>query len=307
MSNIFVHPLEAAITPELRQWLVLQASAGISPAQTHKAMLDVGWSPEIAQYAVTTVIARFLQDPQSIVANERPRQSATAQPQQSTASAVDMPDVNLQDKPSHIVLGEQTVRVVASLQHPRVVVLANFLSDSECEALVAAAEPRMRRSLTVNTDSAAGDDSLSADRTSDGMFFERGESDLIARIEARIAALLDWPADHGEGLQVLHYLPGAQYKPHHDYFDPNAPSAPALLRRGGQRLGTLLMYLNTPEKGGGTTFPAVGLEVAAQKGYAVFFSYDKPDASTLSLHGGAPVIEGQKWVATKWLREGIFS
>ncbi len=27
---------------------------------------------------------------------------------------------------------------------------------------------------------------------------------------------------------------------------------------------------------------------------------------TLSLHGGAPVIEGEKWVATKWLRQGVF-
>lgn len=307
MSNIFVHPLEAAITPELRQWLVLQASAGATPEKTHKAMLDVGWSPEIAHYAVTTVVARFLQDPQSIVPSASLASGTAAEPQPELASASAMPDVDLQDKPSHLDLGEHRIRVVASLQHPRVVVLADFLTEAECEALIAAAEPRMRRSLTVNNDSTAGGDALSADRTSDGMFFERGESALIARIEARIAALLDWPVDHGEGLQVLHYLPGAQYKPHHDYFDPQAPSAPALLRRGGQRLGTLLMYLNTPEKGGGTTFPAVGLEVAAQKGYAVFFSYDKPDASTLSLHGGAPVIEGQKWVATKWLREGTFT
>ena len=41
-------------------------------------------------------------------------------------------------------------------------------------------------------------------------------------------------------------------------------------------------------------------------GSAVFFSYDRPDASTGTLHGGAPVLEGEKWVATKWLREGEF-
>jgi prolyl 4-hydroxylase len=27
---------------------------------------------------------------------------------------------------------------------------------------------------------------------------------------------------------------------------------------------------------------------------------------TRTLHGGAPVLEGEKWVATKWLREGAF-
>jgi len=28
--------------------------------------------------------------------------------------------------------------------------------------------------------------------------------------------------------------------------------------------------------------------------------------TTLPLHGGAPVLAGEKWVTTKWLREGRF-
>jgi prolyl 4-hydroxylase len=72
-------------------------------------------------------------------------------------------------------------------------------------------------------------------------------------------------------------------------------------------VGTLVMYLNSPTKGGGTTFPDVHLEVAPRRGSGVFFSYDKPHPSTKTLHGGAPVIEGEKWVATKWLREGEFA
>jgi prolyl 4-hydroxylase len=76
--------------------------------------------------------------------------------------------------------------------------------------------------------------------------------------------------------------------------------------RGGQRVGTVVMYLNSPEKGGGTIFPDVGLEVAPVRGNAVFFSYDRPHPSTKTLHGGAPVLAGEKWVATKWLRERRF-
>jgi prolyl 4-hydroxylase len=71
-------------------------------------------------------------------------------------------------------------------------------------------------------------------------------------------------------------------------------------------VGTLVIYLNTPDQGGGTTFPDVGLEVGPIKGNAVFFSYDRPQAATRSLHGGAPVLAGEKWVATKWLRAGGF-
>ena len=138
------------------------------------------------------------------------------------------------------------------------------------------------------------------------MFFDRGQHELVKRIEARMGALLNWPVENGEGLQVLRYAPGAEYKPHYDYFDPTHSGTPTILKRGGQRVASLVMYLNSPRKGGGTTFPDVALEVAPIKGNAVFFSYDRPHPTTRSLHGGAPVVEGEKWVATKWLREAVF-
>src|SRR5256885_13256559 len=71
------------------------------------------------------------------------------------------------------------------------------------------------------------------------MFFQRGETGIVSQLEERIARLLRWPLDHGEGLQVLHYGPGAEYKPHHDYFAPGEPGTPTILKRGGQRVGTL--------------------------------------------------------------------
>jgi prolyl 4-hydroxylase len=152
-----------------------------------------------------------------------------------------------------------------------------------------------------------GGQETNPDRTSNGMFFNRGEHPLVAAIESRIARLVGWPASHGEGIQVLNYREGAEYKPHYDYFDPAEPGTPTILKRGGQRVATLVMYLNDPAQGGGTTFPDIGLEVAPQKGNAVFFSYDRPHPSTRTLHGGAPVLAGEKWVATKWLRQREFN
>jgi prolyl 4-hydroxylase len=128
----------------------------------------------------------------------------------------------------------------------------------------------------------------------------------VDRIERRIAALLRWPQTHGEGLQILRYRPGAQYQPHFDYFDPAQKGTAHILARGGQRVGTLVIYLNEPQGGGATTFPEAGLEVAPIKGQAVFFSYDRAHPSTGTLHGGAPVLAGEKWVATKWLRQSVF-
>jgi prolyl 4-hydroxylase len=71
-------------------------------------------------------------------------------------------------------------------------------------------------------------------------------------------------------------------------------------------VGTLVMYLAEPEKGGGTTFPDAHLEVYPKRGHGVFFSYDRAHPSTKTLHGGAPVLAGEKWIATKWLRERRF-
>ena len=284
---------QQTITPELRQWIIEQARAGCRPDAVLAAMRTSGWAEDTALDALTNTLQDFL--------------GAQAQGQpvlQALPPPLRVPEPALQGAPSSLWAGDRQVQVLLSMYNPRIVVFGGLLSDAECDELVAAAAPRMLRSETViNT---TGGNEVNAARTSDGMFFGRGELPICARIEARIAALVQWPVLHGEGLQVLHYRPGAEYKPHHDYFDPAQPGMGAVLKRGGQRVGTLVTYLNTPEQGGGTVFPDVHLEVAPIKGNAVFFSYDRPHAITRTLHGGAPVLVGEKWVATKWLREGEF-
>ena len=201
--------------------------------------------------------------------------------------------------------GDKWVEVVRRQHSPELVVFANLLTSAECDALMAAAKPRLSRSLTVDTHT--GNEELHPDRTSQGMFFERFETEVVQRVETRIARLLHWPVKNGEGLQVLRYRRGAQYLPHHDYFDPLQAGTPALLARGGQRVATLIMYLAEPEAGGATVFPDLDLQVAPKRGQAVFFSYPEPLPSSLLLHGGAPVVAGEKWIATKWLRQHEFA
>lgn len=278
------------VTQELRAWIVAQAEAGFSPEAVLKAMKDAGWQEDVALQAMETSLQEHL------------AQQAATQVSQSGARVIAQPD--LSGHPRQIDVGDRVVDVLVHLQHPKLAVFGNLLSDEECDALIAAAGPRMKRSLTVQT--ATGGEEVNADRTSDGMFFRRGESAVVARVEARIARLLNWPVENGEGLQVLHYLPGAEYKPHYDYFDPKEAGTVNITKRGGQRVATLVMYLNEPVRGGGTTFPDVGLEIAPKRGHAVYFGYEQPSPTTKTLHGGAPVLEGEKWVATKWLREREF-
>jgi prolyl 4-hydroxylase len=293
--------MSQSVTPELRQWIVEQALAGHQPEAVLDAMVKAGWTEDVAAIALEETLRDHLRQR----AAGKPVAQVVAPAQATTGQGVRVPDVDLSVSSGEVDVGDRRVQVVASLQSPRVLVFGGLLSGEECDALIAAARPRLARSLTVQTKT--GGEELNPDRTSNGMFFNRGESELLRSIERRIARLLNWPVENGEGLQVLHYRPGAEYKPHYDYFDPAEPGTPTILKRGGQRVATLVMYLNQPEQGGGTTFPDAGLEVAPQRGNAVFFSYDRPSPATRTLHGGAPVIAGEKWVATKWLREGEFT
>jgi len=287
------------ISVELRQWIVQQAQAGVAPETVLEAMKSSGWDEDVAIQALEETLRSHLSQQQAAA-----QQQQAAAPQGHEPQPVPVPDARVRDQPSKLRVLDRDVTVLSVMKLPRVIVLGGFLSDAECDQIVALAKPRMARSETV--DNITGGSEVNVARTSRGMFFERGETGVIDRVEKRIAALLDWPVQNGEGLQVLHYQPGAEYKPHYDYFDPVHPGSAPILKRGGQRVGTVLMYLNTPKKGGGTTFPDVGFEVAPIKGNAVFFSYDRAHVNTKSLHGGAPVIEGEKWVATKWLREREF-
>jgi prolyl 4-hydroxylase len=290
--------MSQTITPELRRWIVEQAVAGHTPESVLEAMMKAGWAEQVAIAALEDTLEQHLRE--KGLAPSASGALRTASP----GVGVRVPDLDLSRSPRQVDAGDRQVDVLISLAQPRVVVLGNLLSAEECDALIAAAQPRMARSLTVQTQT--GGEEVNPDRTSSGMFFNRGESELIRRVEARIARLVNWPLENGEGMQVLHYRPGAEYKPHYDYFDPAHSGTPTILKRGGQRVASLVCYLNTPAQGGATVFPEAQLDVAPVRGNAVFFSYDRAHPVTRTLHGGAPVLEGEKWVATKWVRERPF-
>ncbi|XP_022138694.1 probable prolyl 4-hydroxylase 4 [Momordica charantia] len=206
---------------------------------------------------------------------------------------------------------------------PRAFVYEGFLTDLECDHLVSLARSELKRSEVA--DDKSGESVLSTVRTSSGMFISNREDPIVAGIEDKIAAWTFLPKENGEDIQVLRYEHGQRYESHYDYFVDKVN-----LARGGHRLATVLMYLSDVTKGGETVFPLAeksrhrqaletdeDLSECAKKGIAVkprkgdallFFSLD-PNAipDTNSLHGGCPVIEGEKWSATKWIHVDSFS
>lgn len=191
---------------------------------------------------------------------------------------------------------------------PKVMLIHNFLSDDECEYLIREATPNLERAVVVDSEGINSDGLIVEHRTSDGAFLYNYDDRIVHRIEKRIAKLTEIPIANGEPIQVLHYKEGGEFKPHHDYFDVSTPGGQECVESGGQRFASLVMYLNTPAKGGETVFPEADLKVVPKKGDALLFYNCLSDGETdpMSLHGGAPVVEGEKWIANKWIRIGEY-
>jgi prolyl 4-hydroxylase len=207
---------------------------------------------------------------------------------------------------SSIDAGDRTLRVLARAEFPRLAVLDGVLDAAECEVLIAMARSRLKPSTV--TDATTGRDVIASQRSSLGMFFRPFENPLVAGIDRRIARIMNLPAEHGEGLQVLHYPQGAGSEPHFDFLVPSHAANRASIARSGQRVSTLVAYLNDVPQGGETVFPTLGWAVSPVRGNAVHFEYCNSlgEVDSASLHASLAVRSGEKWVATKWMRARPF-
>ena len=175
----------------------------------------------------------------------------------------------------------------------------DFLTADECDALKAAADTR---GMTASEVGSSGDAYLDlSSRASRQAWIQHAESDVAAKILAGTKDLvgdcLGADLDY-EQVQVVAYGEGGKYDPHYDGTECNAPCPP------GQRLATLLVYLNDGFGGGGTSFPNLGVKIIPKKGKAVLFWVADPETLDLfeeTLHGGDPVTDGEKWIATQWV------
>lgn len=190
-------------------------------------------------------------------------------------------------------------------------IIDDFLSAEECKQLIEMSTTYLAKSSTWDVEK--GQAAYSDYRQSEQMFFQQGANPLVKMIEDRIAKATKLPAENGEGLQIVHYNVGGYYKEHWDYFDPAYVGNQAVYHRGGQRIATVIMYLSTsePDAGGETWFPRVGLNVLPKQGMAlIWFNVDLSSGTSVidqsTYHEAKPVLKGEKWIATKWIRERRF-
>lgn len=199
--------------------------------------------------------------------------------------AMDLNDAGDPNRPS-------TGRNLSS--RPAALVFDAFLTSSECRYLIDAAAPLLEPSVIV--DPATGQLRPHPIRTSEGAAFPLVSEDLVvSALNRRMAVASGTAYACGEPLQVLRYQPGQEYRPHFD----------ALPSGDNQRVLTMLLYLNADFSGGETLFTETGLRFRGALGDALLFRNARPDGSPdpMSKHAGLPVSDGQKYLATRWIRE----
>lgn len=282
---------QTQISPEWSNWIQENLANGCLLDILVKVMVEKGFVREIARQAVLNV-------KEGRDANFDLNVSSNGYTYEKPRIPVDVNYIDTHDR---------RVFIASKLSKPTVVVFDSLMSAEECDQLIALSHGKMQQSKVV--DEVTGQETLHDERTSLGTFFRFCETDFIAMLDRRIAEVMHWPAENGEGLQILNYKPGGEYKPHFDYFPYDQAGSKRHLAVGGQRVSTLVIYLNDVDQGGETDFPEIGLSVVPKKGSGVYFEYcnSKGEIDPQTLHAGLPVVKGEKWIATKWMRQRRYS
>lgn len=195
---------------------------------------------------------------------------------------------------------------------PPVFEIQNFFTAQECAEYRSISEadnssdPALDDSSPLRVNSATFSSLAQSKRTSTTWFCHfRQVPTLLAKAKR---LLNDLPLKQMEEAQIVRYRTGEEFSWHYD----EIPSAQ--LQNGGQRVGTLLVYLNSNSKGGGTIFrdlkddsDSTGggeLTMRPKEGSALLFfpafADGSPDDRT--LHKGEVAVE-EKMIAQMWIHE----
>lgn len=293
--------LNTQLPPTWTKWIEENLANGCTIESIIQKMLENGYAPSVAAQAVRSIHAKRSGPVNTIAPSPATTASGLINNHNYTYETPRIPtDVN------YIDTTDKRVYISMRMKQPIIMTLDNLLSHTEADQLIELSKNKLVDSKVV--DPATGQQTKILERKSEGTFFYVHENDFISVLDNRIAEVMCWPVLNGEGLQILHYQPGGEYKAHFDYFPYEQSGSKIHLASGGQRVATLIIYLSEVEQGGETTFPEIGLSITPKKGSAVYFEYcnSKGEVDPLTLHAGMPVIKGEKWIATKWVRQNQY-
>jgi hypothetical protein len=189
-------------------------------------------------------------------------------------------------------------------ERPRLRLFKGFAQPDECRWVIDRLRPKLQPAVVWDVNS--GETLVDPYRSNSAVELPLQEIDVVIELlRARISAATRLPEFIFEPAQLMHYAVGEEFRPHHDFIDPDKPGFAAEIPRRGQRMGTFLVYLNDDFTGGETEFPKAGISFRGRMGDALFLANVTPDGrpDPLTLHAGRPPKTGEKWILSQWIRD----
>jgi prolyl 4-hydroxylase len=188
----------------------------------------------------------------------------------------------------------------ASWEHPQII--SDILTPEECAYIIDKATPSFTRSTVVGTEAP------DVSRTSQTAWISKTDP-VAQKIFAKALEFTGKTLDECEDLQVVKYEPNTYYREHHDSCCDGSQGCIDFEKDGGQRVATLLVYLNSDFTDGETHFPNLDLKLKAEPGSAILFrplGSEEAKCHPKALHAGLPISSGVKYVCNAWVRENKF-
>jgi len=189
---------------------------------------------------------------------------------------------------------------------PLIYYIDNFVKDKEIDFIINSSKDKLKKAHVSYLNKDKHKYKNYTGRTNSSYWLPKDKDPIVLRLCKRIAKEINCDWKHFENYQVIHYNPGEEYQYHFDAYDKNDKEKyNEFCSERGNRLKTVLVYLNDVEEGGGTGFQIINKKVDAKKGRIVVFENVNKDNIRYkrSLHAGLPVIKGEKWAFNLWLRE----
>lgn len=180
-------------------------------------------------------------------------------------------------------------------------VYPNFISDQEAKYILEKSAKHFEDSIVIS----GVDTNIRKSKTC----WLTKDDPNIKKIIQRVCDIHGYSIQNAEDLQVVKYDKNGYYNEHHDSCCDDNDKCIEFNERGGNRLVTMVIYLNDGFSGGATRFVNLNKDIKPEKYSGILFHPMNKKGDKChhnSLHAGLPIDNGNKYIANVWIREREF-
>ena len=176
----------------------------------------------------------------------------------------------------------------------------DFITKDEAKHILKMAEYSYKDSIIVGSENTEG---IRKSQT-----YWLNKSDPVAlNIIQKVCNIDGHSVEQAEDIQVVKYEPNGYYKEHHDSCCDDNDACKEFVK-DGNRIVTMVIYLNDEFEGGATNFTNIKKEYKPKKYSGIlFYPMNKygDKCHENSLHAGMPITKGEKYIANVWIRDKL--